>query len=442
MIGLYRRLPEEVRRCLRPLNLLDELASFLPVPLATGTATATEMARRLVRLPAIRHPVRRLEGRTRDGDASLVCVLAADDTSARFWTRTLFSGDPREERLGATSPFDATSMAATFATDADLALSQVVWPLTRAARDVAFVPSSVPLWIDTARPLDAIVHGERAGRSSRKDDVRRVRRLGLGVRIASGTHEVERFRRELYEPYATQRFGDLFLRVPRHAFRHAHRRGWLLFLEHEGRTVAGALLERWGRDVRILAFGVDVDAPVPSGLLLEACYYHSIGFAAARGFRRLSLGTARPVLTDGVLRYKRKWGAAIGRPSTWEAFALHYRNTRGVRAALAAAPLVVSRPRRALAARAGHPASATPNAAAAAIDTPGLRDVALLIDETPVVVAPPDGRLRVVAPGAAWPPEAELPAGAPVAEPLPVRDLLDGSATADMERTARAAHRD
>src|SRR5207253_2690645 len=134
---------------------------------------------------------------------------------------------------------------------------------------------------------------------------------GLTARIASDRDELDRFRRELYEPYGRRRFGDLFAPIPPHAFRHARRAGWLILLEADGRTVAGAVLERWSRDVRILAFGVEIDGPLPTGLLLAACYYHAIEFAVNGGFPRLSLGTTRPVLTDGVLAYKRKWGAYV-----------------------------------------------------------------------------------------------------------------------------------
>jgi hypothetical protein len=411
VLDLYRRLPEEVRRCLRPLNLVDELASFLPPSLGARTTTATEMLRRLVRLPRLRHPLRRLEGRERHAGGPLVCVVAADDVATRWWARTLFSTEPTEELLGIVRPGAAPAATAAAGADADVTICQATWPLTPA--DAAVVPSSVPLWLDTSRPLDAIVQGDRRGRGSRKDDARRVRRLSLRVRFARGARAVERFRRELYEPYARQRFGDLFLRVPAHAFRHAERRGWLLLLEDGERTVAGAMLERWGRERRILAFGVALEGPIPSGLLLEACYYHAIRFATEAGFPRLSLGTARPTLADGVLRYKRKWGASLGRPNTWEVFALRYRNSAGIRAALAAAPLVIDRGPDGLAALVGAPGD-NPSDVIERVETPGLREIALLVDHTPVVLAPPDPRIRIVPPGAVWPPNAALP-GAPTA---------------------------
>jgi hypothetical protein len=420
VLRLYRRLPEEVRRCLRPLNLVDEIASFLPSAVGARATTATEMLRRVLRLPSIRLPLRRLTGHGPAGP--LVCIVAADEMAARWWTRTLFRGEATQDLLGVVGPRAAAAALAALEDGADITIRQTPWPLSRAGTDAAVVPSSVPLWLDTSRPFEAIVFGDLRGRGSRKDDARRVRRLALRPHLARGTRAVERFRRELYEPYAVRRFGDLFQRVPPHTFRHAQRRGWLLLLDDGTRTVAGAVIERWGGDHRILAFGVALEDAIPSGLLLEACYYHTIRFATEAGFPRLSLGTARPLLSDGVLRYKRKWGASLGWPSTWETFALRYRNAPAARAALATAPLVVDGGRDGLAALIAS-GDRTPTDAIADIDTPGLATIAVLVDETPVVLAPPDPRVRVVPPTEAWPAEAAL--GAPLtAEPPPRAEII------------------
>jgi len=435
VVQLYRQLPEELRRGLRPLNLLDELASFLPPAARAATAIATEAVRRLVQLRHIRYPLRRLDGAGHHG-RRLVCLLAVDELSARYWTKTLFPEPPTERLLGQVAALETRQAAERHAGSEDLALWQVPWPASRRVNAAALVPSSVPLWLDTSRPFDVILAGERHGRSSRKDDARRVRRLGLRTRLATGLRDHEHFRRALYEPYAQRRFGDLFLRVPPHAFRHARRAGWLLLLEHGGRAVAGAMLERWNRDVRILAFGVETESRLPTGLLLEACYYHAIRFAVDSGFPRLSLGTARPVLSDGVLRYKRKWGAWIGRPNTWEVFALRYRNTPALRSALEAVPLVLDRGRYGLAAlfAGGH-------TALAAIDTPGLTERACLIDGEPSGGNPSPRGVHLIPAPAVWPPEAGLVSTAPAPEPVPVGDLLGGPASSDPEDALRSAHR-
>lgn len=410
MRALYRRLPEEVRRCLRPLNLVDEVASFLPGRPRARLQGGTEAARRLTRLARIRYPLRRLVGECQGSGERLVCLLATDDLSARYWRSTLFSGAPVEEVLDEIPALRVPGAARRLAGDADLSFWQTPWPVSRLAGG-PIVPSWLPLWLATDRPLDQVVAGERSGRSARKNEVRRVQRLGLTVRVTTETRAYEAFRRDLYEPYVQQRFGDLLVALPPHVLSHARRNGWLLLAEQDGRPVGGAVIELWGGDPRVLVFGVEPNGPIPAGTLLEACYYHAIGFAVERGFRRLSLGTCRPVLTDGVLRYKRKWGATIGAPTTWDAFSLRYRNTPAVRAVFTHTPLVLDRGDGRLAAVVGARGEAGHDLPGhvRGIEAPGLDQVACLVDGSvtvPTDLEPRHSTLRVVPPGEVWPAEA------------------------------------
>src|SRR5919109_2192080 len=100
LLEVYRRLPEELRRCLRPLNLIDEVGSLLPSRGRAATCVGTEAVRRLVQLSRTRYVIRRLEGAGRPDGHRLACLLAVDDLSARYWMRTLFSEPPSAETVG------------------------------------------------------------------------------------------------------------------------------------------------------------------------------------------------------------------------------------------------------------------------------------------------------------------------------------------------------
>jgi Acetyltransferase (GNAT) domain len=406
-LGLYRRLPEELRRCLRPLNLVDELASFLPARLRAPTVTATEMTRRLLRLRRVRYPIRRLDGVARVDGRRLSCVVAADELSSRYWRRTLFADVSEERTVGAVHALRVREVAARLSPDVDLALWQASWPVSRLAARWAVVPASVPMWLATDAPLQALVDRE-PGRGSRREEARRARRLELVPRLTRDPVEWAAFRRALYEPYTRRRFGELFADVPAHVLRHARRQGQLVLLEDGGRPVAGAVVERWGADARVLVFGVEDDGATRPTTLLAACYYHAIEYAVAERFARFSLGTTRPALSDGVLRYKRKWGAAIGTPNTWDAFLLRYRNTPGVRAAFTAAPLVLDRGRGGLAALVGG-VGRDAREHLAWSDTRGLAEIAYLQEdgeEPPRDARLAEAALRIVPPDTTWPEEA------------------------------------
>ena len=394
LAGYYRRLPDEVRRCLRPLAGMEELASFLPPRVRDPVWRATEMGRRAAHLRRVRYAVRRLEGHAANG-APLTALLACDELSARYWMQALFPTAPRAEVVGTIGAVATLRGAGRLQDGIDLSLCQAPWPLARFAPRAMQIPSWIPLWLPTNCTMDAIVMGDRAGRSSRKDDARRVRRAALQTRLVRDAAAVDRFYHEMYAPYVRARFGTLGIMQPRHAFHHTRRHGWLLLLEDATGPRSGALLEPHGAELRLVALAAasDGDAQVA----IESAYYHAIRVAVEGGFARLALGTSRPVLTDGVLRYKRKWGGRLEAPTTFDRYLLRARFTPAVRSVLTATPMVVDRGG-GLAALVGHE-GVDAEALLARVDVPGLAEILL--------AGPHDGPM----PPAPHTPVRALPAG-------------------------------
>jgi hypothetical protein len=402
VIAAYRRLPEDVRRCLRPLNLAEEVAARLPEPLREPALDLMDRTRRLLHLRHARFPRRRLTGCVGPTASRLTALVAADGVSSAWWREILFAEPPTEALL---DTLDARALVATsrrqVAADVDLAVWQHPWPLPRPRDGALIVPSWTPLWLDVTGGLEAVVRGERSGRAARKNDLRRVQRLALTVR-AGDAADLLRFATDLYAPHVARRFGALGVPRPLHALRRAHRRGWLLMLERDGRPEAGVLVERDRDGPCITAFGATASAAAAGAI--EACYCAAIERAAANGDRRLALGATRPLLTDGVLRYKRKWGARLGTPATRDRFVVRYRNTPATRAALTASPLVVEHVPGVLAALVGAE-GVDPGAQLRQLDTPGLAQIVLLTgDARGPCPRAPHTPVRVVPAPAVWPP--------------------------------------
>jgi hypothetical protein len=75
---------------------------------------------------------------------------------------------------------------------------------------------------------------------------------------------------------------------------------------------AGVLLEEQRTELRMVVVGM-VDAAHRRDGALAAAYWFAVAEAVRRGRRWLRTGGTRPVLSDGVLEFKRKWGAHVRR---------------------------------------------------------------------------------------------------------------------------------
>jgi hypothetical protein len=141
-------------------------------------------------------------------------------------------------------------------------------------------------------------------------------------------------------PFVRARYGAGVVRMDEHWVRQMGRVCSVMWFERDGARVGGALLEPRGREVRNLAFGVRDPAAVSEGVL-SAAYWLMIQYAVREGYDALQLGSSRPVLSDGVLRHKLKWGGVLVPMRQWDYFAVGFdRGSAAVRAFLAAHPLI------------------------------------------------------------------------------------------------------
>jgi hypothetical protein len=145
---------------------------------------------------------------------------------------------------------------------------------------------------------------------SLKADLLKVARGGYTLEESPGTPEDWReFEDGMVVPYARERFGeDAWIASPA-MMRALRREARILFLEQEGRRVAGAcVLCRDGVAwVPILGVaGGDVETMRRGAL--AAAYAMTLEWAKAAGMQRINLGRTGGYGGDGIARYKRKWG--------------------------------------------------------------------------------------------------------------------------------------
>src|SRR5262249_26486858 len=86
----------------------------------------------------------------------------------------------------------------------------------------------------------------------------------------------------------------------------------VLWVMRRAERTAGVLLEEQSTGLRMVVVGMVDDTNRREGAL-AAAYWFAVAEAVRRGRRWLRTGGTRPVLSDGVLEFKRKWGAHVRR---------------------------------------------------------------------------------------------------------------------------------
>lgn len=339
---LHRALPAPLRWSLTPLDALDELSSFLPwgprlaLHDALNELGAAGQAllgpRRLVALGGIAEAT----------GAPLRLLTDLGGESAEYWSRLIFAAPPSRVELGTLRGFGGLARTLAAHPELPLLLRQDRTTRRLARRLGAF---TLPTWaqseLDVRPPFGEIVIGARGGRKSRKTDVRRVCAQGIEAELSRRPDDVRALVHEWNSPFVRARHGASALLVSPSWERQAPRYCEVLWVHRRGERLGGVLLEPQGDRLRMVLLGVRDDDALREGAV-AAIYVHSIHEAQRRGFATLDFGGSRPVLSDGVLAYKRKWGASLRTSTKFDYTALHLpREGAFTRAFLAAHPLIV-----------------------------------------------------------------------------------------------------
>ena len=199
-------------------------------------------------------------------------------------------------------------------------------------------------WVRTE--LELARAAERIQRSDGiKSDVRKIYENRLVCDTTADPIALERFYWDMYAPYARQGFGDKAIYMSYEQMKAGLKNPELLRVNQDGQTLAGMVILHPENSVPhwwILGMR-DGDRSLVKQGVLAALYLFGVQHLKDRGYQRALLGGVRPFLTDGILQYKRKWGARLlagddGDPH-W-LMVVVTQSTSAVRGFLKACPLV------------------------------------------------------------------------------------------------------
>jgi hypothetical protein len=196
--------------------------------------------------------------------------------------------------------------------DVDLVIADLPWPYHRLLRGRGFI--EVPAWVNQRIPLGAQWQDVFAQlrRSARGEDMRSIRKHGLEYRLVREEVAVRRFYEEMYVPHLTRRFGDAAYIEPEWKIRYCVENGTLMEILRDGQVVAAQVL--WGNrgSLHFLWSGtVGEEYGTQSRGVFPALYYFGLLHAFEGGYGEVDYCGSRPVLTDGIVQMKRRWGGQV-----------------------------------------------------------------------------------------------------------------------------------
>jgi hypothetical protein len=149
-------------------------------------------------------------------------------------------------------------------------------------------------------------------KNTKKTDLRKVRKYGLTYRITRSESDFADFYHQMYVPYLRARFRDEAIIEPEAKVLRQCHKGELMQILREERVVAAVLLHQL--EGRLAYVWVGVPDGLPDDLFqgaFSALYYFTILHGYLQGCHEVDFLGSRPLLTDGLFRYKRKWGTYV-----------------------------------------------------------------------------------------------------------------------------------
>jgi hypothetical protein len=171
---------------------------------------------------------------------------------------------------------------------------------------------SVPEWIDSSLALSEHINDLAHGNYKLKRELQRVLRSNLTYEMSQAEADFERFYYNMHVPFTRRRHGEQGVVHDFYQMRRVFHQGGLLLLKRNGQTIAGNLFQRRNQQLRSVAFGTVNGEwePVESGAF-AALYFSLVKHAKETGCKFVNFGASRPSISDGVLKYKRKWGGSL-----------------------------------------------------------------------------------------------------------------------------------
>ncbi|MFI5360405.1 MAG: hypothetical protein ACHQ49_00425 [Elusimicrobiota bacterium] len=251
-----------------------------------------------------------LSGTERHGGEPLVIGFCGKESTKHYLAKKMFAGAWREESLGRTWLRSAFAAALRSSKTAALFVSEIPRTQQRIFRPPA--STILPGWtrMDVSLADDAVLWSTQKFRNTRS----LVGRFGLTCEATVSGDAFDDFYLDVYLPYIAARHEGAALRYPHPSARKdfLENARELLVVKRGDDRLGGVVLGYAGGQARFWQMGLN--AAIGTELMniaSDALYYFMFAHVRAKGLPDLHMGYSRAFLSDGVMEYKRRWGAKL-----------------------------------------------------------------------------------------------------------------------------------
>jgi hypothetical protein len=256
--------------------------------------------------------LRIMEGKERNSGAPIRIAYIGGNTSFHYLTDLFFEAVPDPVQNEPHPWWRLNQVAADIRKETDLTVMDVDFPLDFFIKKEKCL--NIPRWIIQRLPIadtwDGVMNQLR--RKTRREAQRYIRKFNFKSFVIDGRYWADCFYDSLYKPHIEKRHGLAAEVVSRKRFKSVCSRGQIIGVVYEG-TIVGAVVVLPSKNRLIIEWaGMDKNLTgAQYAGATDALDYFTLLYAYQQGYDYLDMGPSRARLNDGLLRYKRKWGAEI-----------------------------------------------------------------------------------------------------------------------------------
>jgi hypothetical protein len=172
------------------------------------------------------------------------------------------------------------------------------------------IPEWVNFLLDVSEPIEKI---RKKFHKGAKDDLRKLKRYDYSYEISEEKYKKDFFYNNMFLPYV-KKVDTTFSVSPLYYYKiyDLLRNCIILFIKDENKYVAGGAIKinkRNNKVAQLVCMGIinGNKVYVKKSAITALLYYHIL-WAKDNKIEILDFGHARPLLNDGLFRYKKKWG--------------------------------------------------------------------------------------------------------------------------------------